>query len=135
MSLEFISGLLLVLVLLGTLVYVFVELFSGTTLDFSKVSLSDTLGRQRNTEPEPINKHLVGMAGTIVRLSDDSERPMKVRLGSELWPARMDAAVTGDADTASPSVGGLVVVTAVQGPVVIVQPADEAESPADRPVD
>lgn len=128
MSLEFISGLLLVLVLLGTLIYVFVELFSGTKLDFSKVSLSDTLGRQRNVEPEPINKHLVGMAGEVVRLSDDSERPLRIRLGSELWPARMDNAAAGSTDTTSVSVGALVTVTAVQGPIVIVRPADEIEA-------
>jgi hypothetical protein len=145
MSLEKISGFLLVLALLGALLYIFKELFSSVRLDFRQVSLSDALGRQRNTEPEPINQHLVGMTGEVVRRDDDSERPMKIRLGLELWPARLEGAAAQAADAQAadvqaadvpaadnglPAVGARVVVTAVQGPVVVVRPADPAEAPA-----
>ena len=106
------------LVLLGVLVFIFKEFLSTTRLDFSKVNLSDALGRQRNAGAKPVNAHLVGMSGDVVRLNDDGERPMTVRLGSELWPARLDAAESLDPDFANPAVGERVVVTAVDGPVV-----------------
>ena len=123
MNLEFIAGLLLVLALLGVLVYIFKELFSTMRPDFSQVNLSDALGRQRSTDPKPINAHLVGMAGDVVRLNDDGERPMTIRLGSELWPARPGTAESQSVDGDVPSVGTRVVVTAVEGPVVLVVPA------------
>jgi hypothetical protein len=174
-----------VLALLGALLYIFKELFSSVRLDFRQVNLSDALGRQRNTEPEPINNHLIGMTGEVVRRNHDSERPMRIRLGLELWPARLEgaaalaaeaqaadaqaadvqaadaraadaqaadaraadaraadtqaaaaraadaqAAAARAADNELPAVGALVVVTAVQGPVVVVRPADTAEAPA-----
>jgi membrane protein implicated in regulation of membrane protease activity len=121
MRLEFLTGLLLVLALLGALVYIFKELFSTMRLDLSKFSLSDAFGQQRSTDPAPINAHLVGMRGDVVRVNDDGDRPLTVRLGLERWPARLEA---GDSEAGVPSVGDSVVVTAVAGPVLIVRFAE-----------
>lgn len=123
MRLEFISGLLLVLALLGALVYILKELLSGTRLNLPSVNLSDALARQRSAEPEPINRHLIGMNGEVVRHTEDSERPMKVRLGSELWPALPESTAAG-----VPPVGSAIVVTGVREPFVIVRPAEETRA-------
>lgn len=118
MSLQFLSGLLLVLALLGALIYILKELLSGSGLDFSAVNLSDALARQRSAAPKPVNEHLVGVIGEVVRHTDDDERPMTVRLGSELWPALPESTAAG-----LPPVGARISVTAVEGPIVIVRDA------------
>lgn len=123
MTFEFVVGLLLVLALLGALVFILKELLPGARLP--SVSLSDALARQRSVEPEPINRHLIGMAGRVVRHTGDSERPMKVRLGPELWPALPESTAAG-----IPPIDTAVVVTAVRGPLVVIRPADET-APAD----
>jgi membrane protein implicated in regulation of membrane protease activity len=123
-SLEFLSGLLLVLALLGALVYILKELLSGSRLDLSAVNLSDVLARQRQAAPKPINEHLIGMVGEVVRHTDDNERPMKVRLGSELWPALPESTAAG-----LPPVGARISVTTVDGPIVIVRRVEETDSP------
>jgi membrane protein implicated in regulation of membrane protease activity len=125
MRLEFFVGLLLLLTVLGVLVFIFKEFFSTTRLDFSKVSLSDALARQRDTEPVPINAHLIGMTGEVVRQTGDGERPLTIRLGSERWPARPAGSDVQTADGDLPAVGSRVVVTAVAGPVVLIEPDGE----------
>jgi membrane protein implicated in regulation of membrane protease activity len=132
MTLEFISGFLLLLVVLGALAYIVLVLLSGAKVDLSRMVRSDALGRQRDTEPVSINDHLIGMPGEVVRLNDDSERPMTIRVGIELWPARMEAAEANGADSVVPSIGGQVLVTAVQGSVIVARPAEGPEGPGSK---
>ena len=56
--------------------------------------MQGALKRQREREAKPVNEHLIGMAGEVIANTDDDDRPMKVRLGIELWPARADRSTT-----------------------------------------
>lgn len=119
MSLNFIVGLLLVLAVLAVLVFILKELLSDWR---PTMNLSDALGRQRQTgatEAKPVNAHMIGMTGEVVGNSEDDERPMKVRISSELWPARGETA-----EAHRLPVGTHIAVTAVDGPVVTVRPTD-----------
>ncbi|HUF71589.1 MAG TPA: NfeD family protein [Gammaproteobacteria bacterium] len=117
MSLEFLSGLLLVLTVLGTLAYMAREIL--TDLRPRKLPSNPSASaatQQRGSDAKPVNEHLIGMIGEVVSNSDDDERPMKARLGSELWPARTDSP-----DETSFPVGTQIEVTAVRGPIVVVR--------------
>lgn len=123
MTLEFLSGLLLVLIVLGTLGYMAKELLADLRPRQAKENPSSPRPTQRRRESKPVNEHLIGTTGEVVANSDDDERPMRVRLGSELWPARSGAA--GDSPL---PVGTPIEVTAVQGPILVVRPSEPAIS-------
>jgi membrane-bound ClpP family serine protease len=112
MSLEFLSGLLLVLTVLGTAGYIVWELRG----DLRPGKSSNAGAAPRKRDAKPVNEHLIGATGEVVALSDDDDRPMKVRLGRELWPAR----ATPADDTPFPA-GTRIEVTAVNGPIVLVR--------------
>lgn len=116
MSLEFLSGLLLVLIVLGTLGYMAKELLADLHPREARKQPSDPSSAQHKREAKPVNEHLIGTLGEVVANSEDDERPMRVRLGSELWPAR----AAGAGDPPFP-VGTPIEVTAVQGPIVLVR--------------
>lgn len=123
MNLEFLSGLLLVSALLATLGYIVKEVCS----DFRPGKLSNSLRGAftgpRKHEAKPVNEHLIGAIGKVVANSDDDDRPMKVRLGLELWPARTDSA----RESRFP-VGTCIEVTTVREPLVIVRQKDAPQS-------
>jgi len=123
MSLEFLSGLLLALTVLGLLGFIAKELFWDAPPEDPSAEPRDTAVRRRKREAKPVNEHLVGASGEVVASSDDEERPMKVRLGLELWPAR----AASSHEIRFP-VGTQIEVTAVQGPVVIVRSPTERGS-------
>jgi membrane protein implicated in regulation of membrane protease activity len=115
MNLEFLSGLLLLLTVLGTAGYIARELFYDRLRGQSPNGSSAPRPERRGRAAKPVNAHLVGTIGEVVGRSEDEDRPMRVRLGLELWPARTAA---GDA----PFVAGTrIEVTAVDGPVVVVR--------------
>ena len=128
MNLDFLSGLLLTTVTLAVLVFLIKEIVGVRVSDQKKTRRYsvDGLGKLLGREAKPVNDHLIGSIGKVIAHSSDSARPVKVRLGLELWPARLDS--TDEVDL---PVGAAVKVTAVDGPVLVVVAAtDQAGSPS-----
>lgn len=123
MDLEFLSGLLLTTVTLAILVYVVWQIVADRVGDLTKVrhSLAGLLTTHLGSDAKPVNDHLIGSTGTVISHSDDSTRPMKVRLGPELWPARLNSAEQDPLPVDTP-----VEVTAFDGPVVVVEATSDA---------
>jgi membrane protein implicated in regulation of membrane protease activity len=119
MSLEFLSGLLLVSAVLAIVGYIVKELFPRDRVGELSKSMQGALKRQREREAKPVNEHLVGMTGEVIANTEDDDRPMKVRLGIELWPARADSP-----EESRFPVGTSVEVSAVDEPLVIVRRND-----------
>jgi hypothetical protein len=148
MSLNFLSGLLLVVVALGAVAYVVYELFgdrlrerwneregrndetagatpragTGAAVGLAR-SLARLIEKHVGADAKPVNTHLVGAVGKVIAHSDNDERPMRVRLGIELWPARSAAA--SEAQARLP-LGTAVEVRRVEGPVVLVTAREES---------
>lgn len=122
--LELISGLLLTLVVVGGIVYVVREMLSdrGPEIEKARQGLADTLSKYASNDAKPVNEHLIGTTGKVVSLTGDDARPMKVRLGPELWSARMR-----DAGDDPLPVGAEITVTAVEGAVVVVEASPEPD--------
>ena len=121
MSFEFLSGLALVLVTLGLLVYIVKEFFDIRVGDLKGVgqriaAVSETASTR---EAKPVNSHLIGVIGQVTGHSGDSDRPMRVRLNLESWPARLGSAAVG-----LPAVGSSVRVADVDGAVLVVEAAE-----------
>lgn len=118
MNLEFLSGLLLVLTVLGTAGYIVWELLgdrrSARPPDGGAARTAARAAARRR-DAAPVNAHLIGTSGEVVSRSADEDRPMRVRLGPELWPAR-----TAAPDAPFPA-GTRIEVTAVDGPVLVVR--------------
>jgi|GEM_PF-2403457 len=121
MSADFLSGLLLLGVVLFGAVYLIKEFFWE--------SLTELRTRHRPPPPAPPNAHLVGALGRVV---DDgaTSGTLRVRVGMETWRARV---IDGDA---SLPIGTEVEVKAADGRVLDVRrraaTADEQAAPADR---
>jgi len=129
MNLDFLSGLLLATVTLAVVIFLIREVVSVRGSDQKKTEQSsvDGFGKFLGREAKPVNDHLIGSIGKVIAESSDSTRPIRVRLGAELWPARPDSA-----DQAQLSVGTDVKVAAVDGPILVVVAAiDVTESPQD----
>jgi membrane protein implicated in regulation of membrane protease activity len=125
MNLEFLSGLALVTVTLAVVIYVIKELIGDRVGDLKKGNrkLAKAFRKYVSREAAPVNSHLIGSIGTVIAHSGDGDRPMRVRLGLELWPARMRAEANSLV-----AVGTSVEVTEVDGPVlVVVASGDVAE--------
>lgn len=122
MDLDFLSGLLLTLAVVAILVYLIRALLPGGFGELRKVphNVGDTLTRYVGSQTKPVNAHLVGAVGTVVAHSGEPTRPMKIRLGLELWPARLSSG----AEDPLP-LGTRVGVVSVDGPVMIVAPSVE----------
>jgi membrane protein implicated in regulation of membrane protease activity len=125
MNLEFLSGLALIAVTLGVLAYLITEFFDIRIGDLKNVrrNIAEAFEKRESREAKPINSHLIGVIGKVTAHSDDNDRPMRVRLSLESWPARLSSA----ADALAP-VGASVKVIEVDGPVLIVEAIEEAEA-------
>jgi membrane protein implicated in regulation of membrane protease activity len=121
-DLDFLSGLLLTSVALTIVVYVVWEIVADRVGDLTKVrhSLAELLKSHFRGDAKPVNDHLIGSVGTVISHSDDSTRPMKVRLGLELWPARPRSGEQNRLPVGTP-----VEVTAFDGPIVVVEATSE----------
>ncbi len=126
MSLEFLSGLALIIVTLGAVSFAIKEFFDIEAGDLKNLgrSLAGSIEKKRESrEAKPINSHLIGLIGTVTAHSGDSDRPMRVRLNLESWPARLISSAAGLAP-----VGSSVKVAEVDGAVLIVEAHDSADS-------
>jgi membrane protein implicated in regulation of membrane protease activity len=123
MSLDFLSGLLLTTVVLAMIAYIVKELAADRAGDLKKAQrfLSDTLTKYVGNEAKPVNDHLIGSIGKVVAHSDVRARPMRVRLGLEFWSARTDRT-----EGRPLPVGASVKVTAVDGPILVVESTSDA---------
>ena len=127
MSLNFLSGFLLIAVVLAIVIFVVKETIgSGVSTDKKlRSKLFRFQQRVSGREAEPVNNHLVGSTGKVTSHSESVARPMMVRVHPELWPARQRSA----ADAPLP-IGTVVKVAAVDGPVLVVEASDSLdESP------
>jgi membrane protein implicated in regulation of membrane protease activity len=122
MSLEFLSGLALVIVTLAALVYVIRELewFKGVDLRLVRHNLVDAVERYSSREAKPVNDHLIGLTGKVTARTEDTARPLSIRVNMEHWPARLASPADGVA-----SVGTSVKVVEVDGPVLVVEAIDD----------
>jgi hypothetical protein len=122
MNLNFLSGLLLIIVVIATVLFLIKELIGDSTVEHDKARnpLARALELLSGGEAEPINEHLIGSIGKVISHSGDDARPMRVRLGPESWPARMHATE----EDALP-VGDAVEVVAIDGAVVVVKASGE----------
>lgn len=126
MNPEFLSGLALIAVTIGVFAYLIKEFFDIRASDLKNVrrNLVEAIEERESRQAKPINSHLIGVIGKITAHSDDNDRPMRVRLNFESWPAR-----SSSSDRALAPVGASVKVTEVDGPVLIVETIEElAES-------
>ena len=117
MSLEFLSGLLLALAALAIVGYIVMTLVSSraTSERRGASTLREGLAKYVGSEAKPVNAHLIGAIGKVVSHSGDSSRPMRIRIGGELWPARLEAS------EAELPVGSSVAITAIDGPIMVVE--------------
>lgn len=122
MNLDFLSGLLLITVLVTTAIFVIRELTSDRPTEHKKARnpLASALGLLSGGEAAPVNEHLIGSIGKVISHSSDSTRPMRIRLGPESWPARLPST-----EENALAVGDAVEVVAIDGAVVIVVARDE----------
>jgi membrane protein implicated in regulation of membrane protease activity len=118
MNLDFLSGLLLTAAALAVLVFLFketvVERISGQKK--AQRYLGDALAKVLGGEAKPVNAHMIGAIGEVIESSGDSARPMRVRVGTERWPARLVS--TEDIRLA---VGTAIKVIAIDGAVLVVE--------------
>ena len=122
MNLNFLSGLLLITVVIATVIFLIRELISDRSAEHEKVRnpLARALELLSGSEAKPVNENLIGSVGKVISHSSDSARPMRVRLGPESWPARLRST---EQDTLP--VGDAVEVVAVDGAVVVVKASGE----------
>lgn len=115
---EFLSGLLLTIATLAILAYIVAAIVGSRDRNLKKVGhdLSDALTKYVGSEGKPVNQHMIGATGNVIAHSDDEARPLRVRINLEFWPARPSSA-----DGGSLAVGSSVKVTAVDGPVLVVE--------------
>jgi len=124
MDLERLSGLLLGIVALATVAYLAKEIIAIRVR--RQFRLSDLIDASRRvaravaghagSEAKPVNDHLIGSPGKVIAHSDDEDRPMRVRVGIELWFARSNAP-----EHAQLPVGTPIIVTAVEGTILTVE--------------
>lgn len=126
MNLDFLSGLLLATAGLAVVVLLIKELVSEGAPGQKRARryLAEVSTRLLGGKARPINDHLLGSLGTVIAHSSDGARPLRVRLGSELWPARL-----GSSEEGRLPIGSAVKVAAVDGAVLVVVPDDPGESP------
>ena len=123
MDLDFLSGLLLTLVTLAIVGYLIVAIVGSRDRDSKKLrhGVSVTLKKITANDSKPINDHLIGATGRVIGHSDDTARPIRVRINLELWPARLSST-----QVTSPAIDASVTVIAVDGPVLVVEATTDA---------
>ena len=127
MNLNFLSGLLLTIVVLGIVVFVAKEVIGdgGSGPRNVREKFARAKERLSGGEAKPVNEHLIGTVGRVTSHSDDSVRPIRVQLGTEFWSARPESATDDPL-----SIGSAVKVVAVDGAVLVVAAGDDlADSP------
>ncbi len=126
MNLDFLSGLLLTAVVLAIVYFVARELLgderSGNRN--ARQFFTHALERLSGGDTKPVNEHLIGSVGQVISHSTDVERPMRVRLGAESWPARLNSAEENPVP-----VGNAVEVVAVDGAILVVGTDGDAKKP------
>ena len=127
MNADFLSGLLLVAILLVGAGYLIKEFFWEIWVDFYRAQKAARNGSRSVAQPSAINDPLVGASGRVVDAGSQGGR-MRVRVGMESWHART---VEGTEELV---VGTEVRVKAVDGHVLEVVPkAVAAPSEAGAP--
>lgn len=124
MDLERLSGLLLGIVALATIAYLAKEIVGMRIRRPVRISdLADFCRRagravaaHTGNEAKPVNDHLIGSQGKVVAHTTDETRPMRVRVGLELWYARPHT----PAQTPF-AIGTPIEVTAVEGSILVVE--------------
>jgi membrane protein implicated in regulation of membrane protease activity len=104
---DLLSGLLLTGIVLWIMTIVIRELFDE--------SISAGLARYFRSAPHPVEDALVGSIGNIIEVSGDGDSALRIRIGVEIWKARLQSS------DGMPSVGAEVRVTAVDGTVLHVE--------------
>ncbi len=105
---DILSGLLLTGVVLWIIYLVIREMFDE--------SISNGLTRYFRTSPNPVEDNLVGSIGKVIDVSDDKIDILRVRIGIELWSAKLQAA-----DQPQLPIGAEVKVIAVNGMILDVE--------------
>ena len=104
---DVLSGLLLTGIVLWIMTIVIRELFDE--------SISAGLTRYFRSAPHPVEDTLVGSIGKIIEVSGEGDSALRIRIGIEIWNARLRS--SGQ----TPAVGAEVRVTAVDGTVLDVE--------------
>ncbi|MCZ6497410.1 MAG: NfeD family protein [Gammaproteobacteria bacterium] len=105
---DLLSGLLLTGVVLWIIYIVVRQLFDE--------KISSGLTQYFRTSPNPVQDNLVGSIGKVVDVSDDKIDILRVRIGIELWSAKLQAA-----DQPQLPIGAEVKVIAVNGMILDVE--------------
>ena len=105
---DILSGLLLTGVVLWIIYIVIRELFDE--------SISNGLTRYFRTSPNPVEDNLVGSIGKVIDIADGRFDTLRVRIGMELWSAKLQAA-----EQRQLPIGAAVKVTAVNGMILDVE--------------
>ncbi len=123
MILEFLIGLAMLTVALAALGYIIWGLIGFQVGDLASIrrNLAKAFDRFSLSEAKPVNEHLIGSIGKVVAHFGDSDRPMRVRLNLESWPARLNSTAGSHV-----AVGTLVKVIEVDGPILVVEASDDA---------
>jgi len=121
MSLDFLSGLLLAVVVVGGVAYMLKEWFAS--------SGAASADRERTGRPPAgANAHLIGAIGRVVEVEPGTGE-IRVRIGAERWKARL-----ASSGAAPPPVGAEVEVKAVDGLVLeVIEKAPAAAPPTTPP--
>jgi membrane protein implicated in regulation of membrane protease activity len=122
MNLEFLSGLLLGIAALAAVAYIAKETIAVRLR--RRIRIDDLVQACRRLvrgfavhgDAKPVNAQLIASLGKVVAHTADEARPMRVRVGLELWPARSHAP-----EPARLPVGTPIKVTGVAGPILIVE--------------
>ena len=105
---DLLSGLLLTGIIVWIIAIVIRELFDE--------SISAGLTRYFRKAPHPVQDSLVGSIGKVIETPADGAEQLRVRVGIEIWSARL-----GSSDQRTLSVGSEVRVTAVDGMILDVE--------------
>ena len=105
---DLLSGLLLTGVVLWIIYIVVRQLFDE--------KISSGLTQYFRMSPNPVQDNLVGSIGKVVDVSDDKIDILRVRIGIELWSAKLQAA-----DQPQLPIGAEVKVIAVNGMILDVE--------------
>ncbi len=105
---DLLTGLLLTGVVLWIITIVIRELFD--------VSISAALKRYFRAAPNPVQDTLVGAIGKVIELPEDGDTRLRVRVGIEIWSARL-----APSHQRTLPVGAEVRVTAVDGMILDVE--------------
>ena len=135
MDLERLSGLLLGIVALATIGYLAKEIIAMRMARPLRMTDLTAAGKRATavgkraaravaahaaSDGKPVNDHLIAQRGKVVAHTADANRPLRVRVGLELWFARAKVPPSASAPETL-AVGTPVEVIAVEGSTLIVE--------------